>query len=60
MALLEQRASKQKVFADVGNVRQQCGPYYRNWPELVVLATQFKDVVQGADGQFTVLAVDDA
>jgi hypothetical protein len=60
VALLEQCAPKQKVFADVRNVRRQGGSYYRNWPKLVVLATQLEGVVQGTHGQLAILAVDDA
>ena len=99
VALLEKRASEQNLFADVGSVRRQCGPYYPNWPELACSgeharrgdvraplnwsrtcgrpqvaptrdaksrwagldpAAQFKSVVQGADRQLAVLAVDDA
>jgi len=60
MALLEKRTSKQKVFADVGNVRRQRDPYYRNWSSLVVLAAQLEGVMQGANGQLAVLSVNDA
>ena len=50
MALLKKRASEQNLFADVGNVRRQRRPYYRNWANLACGGYKACSLDQGIRG----------